>query len=190
MLAVSRCAIAIMLAMTTKVTQISLMVWVALALGKHQIAQQLLGHPCSVRSEKQTAMAENSCDWCRCARCPKKAFQKWLRECKLFVIRHKVPGYSGLSSIMNARYEATTVSTEMWITYNAVCIIIHQGLENVETFSSRPRSRPRLLIQDQDNFSCPRGASRPRPRSRDYISIDTCLSCEDTPRQSCAIVQG
>jgi len=49
---------------------------------------------------------------------------------------------------MNARYEATTVGREMWITYNAVCIIIHQGLENVETFSSRPR--PRLFLQDQD----------------------------------------
>ena len=36
----------------------------------------------------------------------------------------------------------------MWITYNAVCIIIHQGLENVETFSLR--SRPRLFLQDQD----------------------------------------
>jgi len=34
----------------------------------------------------------------------------------------------------------------MWITYNAVCIIIHQGLENVETFSPRPR----LFLQDQD----------------------------------------
>ena len=51
---------------------------------------------------------------------------------------------------MNARYEATTVGREMWITYNAVCIIIHQGLENVETFSSRPRPRPRLFLQDQD----------------------------------------
>jgi len=51
-------------------------------------------------------------------------------------------------SWMNARYEATTVSREMWITYNAVCIIIHQGLENVETFSPRPR--PRLFLQDQD----------------------------------------
>ena len=38
----------------------------------------------------------------------------------------------------------------MWITYNAVCIIIHQCLENVETFSSRPRPRPRLFLQDQD----------------------------------------
>ena len=49
-----------MLAMATKVTQISLMV--SVALGKHQIAQQLLavlGHHCSVRSEKQTAMAES-----------------------------------------------------------------------------------------------------------------------------------
>jgi len=46
-------------------------------------------------------------------------------------------------SWMNARYEATTVGREMWITYNAVCIIIHEGLENVETFSSRPRPRPR-----------------------------------------------
>ena len=38
-----------------------------------------------------------------------------------------------------------------------------------KTFSSRPR----LLFQDQDHdqdhFSCPRGTSRPRPRSRDYI---------------------
>jgi len=50
-------------------------------------------------------------------------------------------------SWMNARYETTTVGREMWITYNAVCIIIHQGLENVETFSSR--SRPRLFLQDQ-----------------------------------------
>jgi len=58
------------------------------------------------------------------------------------------------------------------ITYNEVCIIIRQGLENMDTFSSRPRSRPRLLFQnqDQDHFSCPRGASRPRPRSQNYIS--------------------
>jgi len=49
------------------------------------------------------------------------------------------------------------------ITCNEVCIIIHQGLENIQTFSSRPK----LLVQDQDQyyFSCPRGASRPRPRS-------------------------
>ena len=32
----------------------------------------------------------------------------------------------------------------------------------------------RLLRQDQDHFSCPRGASRPRPRSRDYISEKYC----------------
>jgi len=38
----------------------------------------------------------------------------------------------------------------MGITYYAVCIIIHQGLENVETFSSRPRPRPRLFLRDQD----------------------------------------
>jgi len=44
MLAASSCALAVMLATTTKVTQISLMVWVAL--GMHQIAQQLVGHPC------------------------------------------------------------------------------------------------------------------------------------------------
>ena len=49
---------------------------------------------------------------------------------------------------MNARYEATTVGREMRITYNAVFIIIHQGLENVKTFSPRPR--PRLFLQDQD----------------------------------------
>jgi len=34
-----------------------------------------------------------------------------------------------------------------------------------KTFSSRPR----LLFQDHDHFSCPRSTSRPRPRSRDYI---------------------
>ena len=69
----------------------------------------------------------------------------------------------------------------MWIrpTYNAFCITIHQGLENVETFSSRPRPRPRLFLQDQDqdHFSCPRGASRPRPRSRDYISAQMLYQC-------------
>ena len=51
-------------------------------------------------------------------------------------------------SWMNTIYEAMTVGREMWITYNAVCIIIHQGLENVETFSSRPR----LFLQDQDFY--------------------------------------
>jgi len=57
------------------------------------------------------------------------------------------------------------------ITDNEVCIIIHEGLRNIEAFSSRPRSRPRLLFQDQDqdHFSCLGCASRPRPRSRDYI---------------------
>jgi len=34
------------------------------------------------------------------------------------------------------------------ITCSEVCVIIHQGLENIETFSSRPR--PRLFLQDQD----------------------------------------
>ena len=91
--------ISFILAMATKVTQISLIV--AVALGKHQIAQQLLGHHCCVRSEKQTAMAENSFDWCWCAQCTKNAFafQKWLQACKLFVIPHKVAKYSSLSPI-------------------------------------------------------------------------------------------
>jgi len=31
-----------------------------------------------------------------------------------------------------------------------VIFIIHQGLENIETFSSRPRPKPRLFLQDQD----------------------------------------
>jgi len=31
-----------------------------------------------------------------------------------------------------------------------VTFIIHQGLENIETFLSRPRPRPRLFLQDQD----------------------------------------
>ena len=63
----------------------------------------------------------------------------------------------GLLSILSFSY----------ITYNQVCIVIHQGLENIETFSSRPRR----FLQDQhfyfknDHFSCPRGASRLRPRS-------------------------
>ena len=73
MLAASRCALAILLAVTTEVTQISLMVWVAL--GKHQIAQQLVEHPCSMRFEKQTSVAENSFDCCWCARCTKKRFR-------------------------------------------------------------------------------------------------------------------
>jgi len=45
-------------------------------------------------------------------------------------------------------------------------------LKNCKTFSSRPRPRPRPNIQDQDQdfHFCPRGASRPRPWSRDYIT--------------------
>jgi len=31
--------------------------------------------------------------------------------------------------------------------------------------------------QDQDHFSCPRGASKPRPRSRDYISVFNSGGC-------------
>ena len=31
-----------------------------------------------------------------------------------------------------------------------VIFIIHQGLKNIQTFSSRPRPRPRLFLQDQD----------------------------------------
>jgi len=104
---------------------------VSVALGKRQIAQQLLGHHCSVRSGKQTAMAENSFDWSWCARCTKTLslsksgfkhanFLLSLTRCQS--IPASVP-----SSIcwMNARYEATTVDREMWITYKAVCIIIH-----------------------------------------------------------------
>jgi len=59
------------------------------------------------------------------------------------------------------------------ITYNEVCIINHQGLENMETLSSRLR----LIPQDQDFYFktntifhvLSQGASIPRPRSRDYI---------------------
>jgi len=36
------------------------------------------------------------------------------------------------------------------ITCNKVCIIIHQGVENIHTFSSRPR--PRVFLQDQDFY--------------------------------------
>jgi len=149
---------------------------VLVALGKHQIAQQLLGHHCSVRSEKQTAMAENSFDWCWCLQCTKTPSKSGFKHanCLLSLTRWQSIPASVPSSIswMNARYQGMTVGREMWITYNAVCIIIHQGLENVETFSSRPRPRPRLLFQDQDqdHFSCPRSTSRPKPGSRDYIS--------------------
>ena len=71
----------------------------------------------------------------------------WLSPTRCESIPASVP-----SSIswMNARYEATTAGREMWITYNAVYIIIHQGLENVEIFSSRPRPIPFLQDQDQD----------------------------------------
>jgi len=55
------------------------------------------------------------------------------------------------------------------ITYNEVCIIIHQGLENIETSLSRPRSRP--LFQEKDHFLCPQGASTLIPRFRDCISV-------------------
>ena len=71
-------------------------------------------------------------------------------NCSLSLTRCQSIPASVPSSISwtNARYEATTVGREMRITYNAVFIIIHQGLENVKTFSPRPR--PRLFLQDQD----------------------------------------
>ena len=120
------------------------MVWVAL--GKHQIAQQLVGHPCSVRSEKQTFMAENSFDWCWCAWCIKTLSKSIFKHanCLLSLTRYQGIPASVPSRIswMNARYEATTVGREMWMTHNVVCIIIDQGLKNIQIFSSRPRPRP------------------------------------------------
>jgi len=141
--------------MTTKITQISLMV--SVALGKHQIAQQLVRHHCSVRSEKQTAMAENSFDWCWCARCTKTLSKSGFQACKLFVIPHKVPRYSGSASVpssiscMNARYEVTTVGIEMFLSAGG-CLrynINSQGLKNIEIFSLRPRPGSRLFLQDR-----------------------------------------
>jgi len=66
-----------------------------------------------------------------------------------------------------------------------VIFIIYQGLENLETFSSRPTLR--LFLQDKTKtktksfisrprprpFSYPQGASRPRPRSWDCIPDTT-----------------
>jgi len=172
MLAASRCALAILLAMTTKVTQISLMVWVAL--GKHQIAELLLEHPFSVRSEKETAMAENSLDWCWCARCTKTLSKSGFKHANCFLSLTKcqyIPA-SVPSSIswMNECKMWGNDSRQRNVDYlikMLFVIIIHQGLENIEIFSSRPRL---FQDQDQDHFSCSRGASRPRPRSRDYIS--------------------
>jgi len=118
MLAASRCALAILLAVTTEVTQISLMVWVAL--GKHQIAQQLVEHPCSMRFEKQTSVAENSFDCCWCARCTKTLSKSGFKHANCFSSLTRCQGIpasvpSSISS-MNARYEATTVGREMWMT--------------------------------------------------------------------------
>jgi len=68
-------------------------------------------------------------------------------------------------SWMNARYEATIVGREMWITYNAVCIITHQGLENIKTFPSRPRLRLRLFFKTKIKTFI----SRPRPRPTPFF---------------------
>ena len=54
---------------------ISLVVWVAL--GKHQIAQQLVGHPV----KKQISVAENSFDCFMMCTVYKNAFQKRLQAC-------------------------------------------------------------------------------------------------------------
>jgi len=156
MLAAFRSALAIMLAMTTKVTQISL---VCIALGKAGKHHQLVGNHCSVRFQKHTSMAENSFDWCWYARCTQMLSKSGLKHANSLLSLTKCQGIpaSVPSSIswMNARYEATTVGREMWITYSVLCIIIHQGLENIETFVrtktktktfiSRPRPRPLFL---------------------------------------------
>jgi len=71
-------------------------------------------------------------------------------NCLLSLTRCQVIPASVSSSIswMNARHEAMTVGREMFV--NEVCIIIHQGVENIKTFSSRPRPTSRLYLQDQD----------------------------------------
>jgi len=66
----------------------------------------------------------------------------------------------------------STLNSYRIVSYRNVVIFSHQQgrkrLENAQDFFSyvsRPRSRPRLLSQDQNQDSCfrPRGASRPRP---------------------------
>jgi len=95
-----------------------------------------------------SSMAENSFHWCWPARCTKKSFQKWLQaaNCLLSLTRCQGIPASVPSSIswMNAKYEATTVGRGMLLS-----AIIHQSLENTETFSSTPRPRPRFFLQDQ-----------------------------------------
>jgi len=97
---------------------------VSVALGKHQIAQQLLGHHCSVRCENQTAIAENSFDWCWCERCTKKTLllsRSGFKHanCLLSLTRCQSITASVPSSIswMNARYKARTVRRQRNVDY-------------------------------------------------------------------------
>ena len=147
MLTASSSALAIMLTITTKVTQISLMI--SVALGKHQIAQQLVGYPCSVRSEKQTSVSENSFDCFWCARCTKTLSKSGFKHANCFVIPHKMPRYSGLSSI---KYQFDLDKCKIWgndIRQRNFPLSYHSSMSGkypdffvktmTKTFSSRPR---------------------------------------------------
>jgi len=92
-------------------------------------------------SEKQTSMAENSfnCFWC--ARCTKMLSKCDFKHANCLLSLTTCQGIPAsvpsTMSWMNARYEAMTVGREMFL-----WAIIHQGLENIWTFSSRWRPRP------------------------------------------------
>ena len=139
MLAASRCALAIMLSITTKVTRNHL--WFELHLEStvsHNSCSDILAlwgprkRPSWLKTRSTGADVHGV----------QKHFPKVASSMQIACYssqdgwrRQGIPA-SVPSSIswINARYEATTVGREMWITYNAVCIIIHEGLENIETF--------------------------------------------------------
>ena len=181
--AASHCALAIVLTVATW------MVWVVL--GKHQVAQQLVRHPCSVRSE-QTAMAWNLFNWCLCTWCTKTLSKSGFMHANCFVIPHKIPRYSGLISVKYQLNECKIWSNDSM--QRNVPLSCHSSrswkyqdffIKTKTKTSSRARSRPRLLLQDKDHFSCPQGSSRTRPRYRDYIPalywITTNLPLSHTP---------
>jgi len=108
---------------------------------KSTTAAQLVGHPYSVRSDKQTSVTENSFGWCWCAWCTetlsKIGFKhancllsltrcqgipasvpssiSWMNAIQYNIKTCSAP-YVTKMLIVGAIYEALTVGREMWIT--------------------------------------------------------------------------
>ena len=75
-----------------------LLFWVAF--GQHQITQQLIWHPGSVRSDEESPMAKYALHRCGRAGWAEDTLKEWLQRNELFVGLDKMPQLGSLSAIL------------------------------------------------------------------------------------------